>query len=79
MPTYFFNVIAGSVTIADEEGTDLPSLDAAKGEALKDARALMSQAILQGRDISGRRVDICDEKGAVLLSVPFQTAMTAFE
>jgi hypothetical protein len=51
MATYFSNVIAGLTTITDEEGTDLPSLGAAKEEALKDARALMSHAVLQGRDM----------------------------
>jgi ATP-dependent protease HslVU (ClpYQ) peptidase subunit len=79
MATYFSNVIAGLTTITDEEGTDLPSLGAAKEEALKDARALMSHAVLQGRDISGRSINICNERGDLLASVPFARALKPFE
>jgi hypothetical protein len=79
MAMYFFNVIAGSVIISDEEGTDLPSIDAAMEEAAKDARALMSDAILQGRDISRRSISICSEHGDVLAVVPFHSTMTPFD
>jgi hypothetical protein len=75
MPRYFFNVIAGKKIISDLEGTDLPDADAAREEALKDARALMSAAILDGWDISGRSIDIRSESGAVILSLAFRDAV----
>ncbi|MBB4481369.1 DUF6894 family protein [Rhizobium etli] len=71
MPRFYFNVISGAATVADLEGTELVSLEDARLEAVQDARALMSQAVLSGRDISGRKIHICDEEGAVLLVVPF--------
>ena len=47
--------------------------------ALKDARTLMSVAMLDGRDISSRRIDIHDEQGKLLLSVPFSDAIRSGE
>jgi hypothetical protein len=75
MPMFFFNVVAATGTMEDEEGTELPGLEAARREAIKDARALMSTAILRGDDISARRIVICDEAGKVLLLVPFTEAI----
>ncbi|CAN7259679.1 DUF6894 family protein [Rhizobium sp. LjRoot254] len=75
MPRYFFNVIAGSKVIADLEGTNLPDIEAAKEEALKDARALMSAAMLDGWDISGRSIAIRTEEGALVLNLAFREAV----
>lgn len=73
MTRFFFNFV-GSETVSDTEGTELTSLDAARREALDDARAIMSDAILEGFDVSGRRVEIHDETGKLILIVPFADA-----
>ncbi|MGO7564842.1 hypothetical protein ACC754_36425 [Rhizobium johnstonii] len=57
------------------EGTELPSLENARQEAIEDARTLMSDAILLGQDISSRGVEIRNEMGEVLLKVPFKDAI----
>lgn len=75
VPVYYFTVITRGGPIVDEEGTELPSLEAARVEAIKDARSLMSAAVLDGRDISSRHVEIHDGNGAVLLSVAFTDAV----
>lgn len=67
MPGFYFNVIAGDGIREDLGGTELPSLE--------DARTLMSGAILLGRDISSRRLEICNEAGDVLLTLPFKDAI----
>jgi hypothetical protein len=36
----------------------------------------MSDAILQGRDISSRSIQISDERGEVVLTVPFAEAVS---
>jgi hypothetical protein len=72
---FYFNVIAGDGTREDVEGTELPSLDHARDEALRDARALMSDAVLNGEDISSRRLEIFNEEGKLLLTVPFTDAI----
>jgi hypothetical protein len=77
MPQYFFNVVSASETVRDEEGSDLADLAAARDEAIKDARSLMSNAILEGRDISNRFIQISGEDGKVLLVVPFRMAIAS--
>ncbi|MCZ4072019.1 MULTISPECIES: hypothetical protein [Rhizobium/Agrobacterium group] len=75
MPRFFFTVISGKSVLDDQEGSDLPSLDRAIEEALKDARALMSEAILQGRDISEGSIIIQDKQREVLKVVRFSEAL----
>ncbi|MGZ2384704.1 DUF6894 family protein [Rhizobium brockwellii] len=75
MPRYYFSIIAGDGIREDLEGTELPSLEDARLEAIEDARTLMSDAILLGQDISSRRLEICDEGGYVLLTVLFKDAI----
>lgn len=75
MPRFHFHIVTSLMTIPDPEGTELASLEAAFAEAIQDARALMSAAILKGLDISSRRIEIHDENGLVLV-VPFSDAIT---
>lgn len=75
MARFFFNLV-GSETVRDIEGTELKSLEAARSEAVEDARAIMSDAVLAGFDVSGRRIEIHDESGTLLLVVPFVDALT---
>ena len=76
MPQFYFNVRASTDFIKDPEGSDLLDLSAARDEAIENARHAMSQAMLQGRDISRRNiVEICDEAGKILLQVPFAEAI----
>ncbi|NDK48843.1 hypothetical protein GYH37_05600 [Rhizobium laguerreae] len=79
MPRFYFNIVSGTGTIADFEGTELATLEDAKHEAVRDARALMSQAVLSGKDISAREIQVCNEEGAVLLIVPFTETIRPFE
>jgi hypothetical protein len=73
---YYFNIITLSETIHDREGTELSSLQAARTHAIDDARGLMSTAVLEGRDISGRHIEITNEAEEVLLIVAFREALT---
>ncbi len=75
MPRFFFTVISGKSVLDDLEGSDLSSLDRATEEALKDARALMSEAILQGRDISEGCIIIRNIEQEVLKVVRFVDAL----
>lgn len=71
MPAFHFNIVVGTTVLVDDEGTELPNLATAHDEAVKDARSLMSSAILDGLDISGRHINICNEIGETLLVVEF--------
>lgn len=75
MPRFFFNVISGHNVLDDQEGSELPSLDHAIEEALKDARALMSEAILQGHDISEGCIIIRNKQRELLKVVRFADSL----
>jgi hypothetical protein len=79
LPRYHFNVIAGSQIIYDAEGAELTSLGEAELEAISDARSLMSQAVLLGRDISERVIQICDSDGEVLATIAFNDSVKRYD
>ena len=69
MPFYFFHVRDGSETIRDEEGIDLPDIEAARNEARASARGFIAQRV-QARETSvGQIIDIADQTGSVLESL----------
>lgn len=74
MPRYYFHIVTTASVLRDDEGSVIEDLAQARTEAIKDARALMSAAVLNGRDISSRRIDICDET-TLLLSVAFSEVL----
>lgn len=76
MPLFYFNIVSGGAVVKDLEGTKLDTVARARQEAINDARALMSEAILAGTDISGRSILVLDEHGAVVVTVPFTEAFT---
>jgi len=73
MPRYFFNVMDGLKT-QDFDGTELPDLDAATGEAQKDIDEIMESHLGSiGNDWTTWSIEICDGDGALLLVVPFKS------
>jgi hypothetical protein len=75
MPRFYFNILSEAGSLDDWEGTELPDLAAARIEAVHDARALMSSAVLLGYDIASRSVEIRNETGDILLVLPFSEAV----
>ncbi|MGO4118754.1 DUF6894 family protein [Rhizobium ruizarguesonis] len=71
MPRFYFNILSEAGSLDDWEGTELANLDAARIEAVRDARALMSNAVLLGYDIASRSIEIRNETGDILLVLPF--------
>jgi hypothetical protein len=73
MPFYFSMYGTGQTPWCD-----LPDIDLAYREAIEDARQLMSNAILEGRDISSRYIEIGDQAGELLQTIPFRHSDQAF-
>ncbi len=72
MPRYHFNVYNDLVAL-DEEGKELPDIAAAREEAIRGARGLMAEELIQaGRMRLQHRIEVADEKGRVLLTIPFR-------
>ena len=52
MPIFFLHLHVGHKLIEDPEGSDLPSLEAAKTEALEAAREIIADRIIAGNTLS---------------------------
>jgi len=75
MSRFYFHVRDGDEFIEDSEGIDLPSLEAAHGEAVLAAREMIAERVLQGDVIDGQVFEIADEKGFVLESFPLKSVI----
>lgn len=72
MPRYYFNVY-NDLVAQDEEGRELPDVAAAREEAIKGGRALMAEQLVEaGRMRLQHRIEVADENGRVLLTIPFR-------
>lgn len=73
MPRFFFHVF-DELTALDEEGRDLPSLDAARQAAMSGARDLMCEQLRKGRLVLHHHIEVEDESGARVIVMPFRDA-----
>ena len=75
MPRFFFYVYDDVVAI-DDDGVELPDLEAARREAVRGARSLAAEQVTEGRLILHHRVEAVDEGGNVVASVTFGDVVT---
>jgi hypothetical protein len=73
MSRFFFHVY-DDLDVPDLEGLDLPDAEAARREAIRNARALACEQISKGHLHLAHRIDIEDEAGEVVASVTFAEA-----
>jgi hypothetical protein len=66
MGRFYLHVKEGDEVFPDEEGIELPDVEAARREALLSARELVSQAIKAGRTTFPEAFVIADEAGRPL-------------
>ena len=71
MPRFFFH-LHNDMDVPDDEGKELPDLEAAREWAFRSIRDLMGEmAKEEGRVVLHHSVDIEDERGNVLSTVRF--------
>ena len=76
MARYFLHIHNSHGGAEDEEGIDANSLAEASERALTGIRSLLAAEVVNGQiDLSGH-IDISDETGKVLLSIPFTDGVT---
>jgi hypothetical protein len=68
MPRYYFHIRDGFDLDEDDEGVELPDIDAARAEALATVEELRDEL----QDAGNIELEIADESGRRLLSVPFR-------
>jgi hypothetical protein len=76
VPRFFFNIRDADQTFYDPEGTELAALDAARHEALMDARWMLAEELRAGGVTLERQFEITDEAGQVLATVRFRDVVS---
>lgn len=76
MPRYFLHVRDGVDNVLDPEGFDYPDLEAAWKSAVASARELLAADMMLGRIDLRHWIDVEDEAGEVVLTLPFRDAFT---
>ena len=75
MARFFFDLHERDHVLIDEEGADLVDTDAARANALHEARQLMAADISNGHLCFACHIEVRDEAGNFILSVAFQDAI----
>lgn len=76
MARYFLHIHNSHGEAEDDEGMDANSLAEARERAVTGIRSLLAAEAANGQINFKGRIDIADEAGAVLLSIPFTDAVT---
>jgi hypothetical protein len=74
MPRFFFHVYDDTVA-TDEEGAELPGIEAALIVAAEGARGLACEQIASGRLNLSHRIEVADAHGSVVGVVRFADAI----
>ena len=75
MPLFFFHVCDGVGFTEDEEGRELPDIEAARAEAIKGARSIMADDLQRGRLDLCAAIQIEDEQRRPVLTLSFAEAV----
>jgi hypothetical protein len=75
MPLFFFDTIDRGNLVPDEDGQELPSIEAARKTAIIGAREMMADAVLQGRDIGYRQFCVRDAANEIAFTLLFREAI----
>lgn len=76
MARYFFHVRDGDNLLEDDEqGEELPDLDAVRRQAIESAREILSEAALSGTAASlHQQIEVADASGKTVLTMPVGNA-----
>jgi hypothetical protein len=66
MARFYFHIEDKCELICDEEGLELPNLDAAIAEARLSARDFAAECIRAGIPVDGRKIRVLDAQGRTL-------------
>jgi len=77
MSRYFFDLDEDGDVTADHEGRELPDVAAARDQAIREARALLSSDVSHGKLRLDSRIRVREAGGAEVLAVNFAEALTS--
>jgi hypothetical protein len=70
MPRFFFH-LHNDMDVLDEEGRDMPSVQAARHAAEEDARTMAAESVRTGRLVLDHFIEVASETGQALFRVRF--------
>lgn len=75
MPKYFMHIYDGHDRIEDEEGFEAENLAAARAEAKRLIKAMITDLVYGGHGPDGQYADLRNERGQVLHVLTFQEVL----
>ena len=75
MPRYYLHLHNRTGFTRDDEGLELPDVAAARNEAVRSIRSILSSEVLDGQIDFDGRLDIAGEDEEVVASVSFADAV----
>ncbi len=75
MPRFHLHICNGDGFTEDEEGTELEDLNAARSAAVEGLRGIMADELKSGHLNMASFIEIEDENGRLLMTVPFADAV----
>lgn len=75
MAKFYFHSRNANEFIEDDWGVDLPDLEAARKEAMRAAREIIAEQLLNDRAIPDEAFEIVDANGSVLAYIPLKAAI----
>ena len=75
MPRFYLHICNGDGFTEDEDGVELPNLEAARREAIKGLRDVMSAEMMSGELNMASFIEIEDEQHLLLHTVQFSDAV----
>jgi hypothetical protein len=75
MARYHFHLHECGTVITDDEGLDKPDLESVRFEALMSAGEIMSNEVKKGKLCLSCHIEVEDEAGQVVLTLPFKEAV----
>lgn len=75
MAKYYFHIRNGEEFVEDVEGIFMMDIAAVQEEAVKAAREMVADLVIRGQQIDEKRFEVEDEKGDIVLILPFRLAI----
>lgn len=75
MPRFYFHVCNGTGFVQDEEGQELPNIEAARLAAIRSARSIMASDVQRGILDLSSFIEIEDSEKRLVLTLGFQEAV----
>ena len=72
---YYFNLREGEAYVPDDEGLELPDLNAATKAAIHGLRSLIADDVLAGRLPLSTVMEVRDAQGGRVVDLPFRAAV----